>query len=150
MLVENAVFIKDKGKILNTLSELSFNPYSTVIIEKENVKRQSMAGNSFSRTRKGDVQILTYLPNRIDLETTSLGSAYLLLNETYYPGWKAFVDEKRERIYPANLTFRAIPLKEGTHQITLLYQPLSFTIGATLSILALVLSGLLIFFNTFK
>jgi len=145
MLVENALFMKNKGKILSTLSELSFNPYSTVIIEEEDVKRQSMVRNSFSHARKGDVQILSYLPNRIDLETTSLGSTYLLLNETYYPGWKAFVDDQEIEVRRANYNFKAIGIPKGKHKVSFVFDPVSYKIGTVFSLITLLIMMLTFF-----
>ena len=108
-----------------------------------------MVRNSFSRARKGDVQILTYLPNRIDLETTSLGSAYLLLNETYYPGWKAFVDNNETKVHRANYNFKAIEVPKGKHKVSFVFDPVSYKIGAVFSLITLLIMMLTFFLIRF-
>jgi uncharacterized membrane protein YfhO len=60
------------------------------------------------------------------------------LNDTYFPGWKAFVDGQETKIYRADYTFRAIPLNAGTHQVEFIYDPLSFKLGAAISILGVI------------
>jgi hypothetical protein len=60
------------------------------------------------------------------------------LSDTYYPGWKAFVDGKRTKIYRANYTFRALPLSAGTHRVEFVYDPLSFKLGALFTILGII------------
>ena len=79
-------------------------------------------------------QILTECNNRLDLQVKPPEDCLLVLSDTYYPGWKAFVDGKETRIYRADYTFRAIPLSAGTHRVEFVYDPLSFKlgIGATL------------------
>jgi uncharacterized membrane protein YfhO len=53
----------------------------------------------------------------------------LVLSDTYYPGWKAFVDGKETKIYRADYAFRAIPLNAGTHRVEFTYDPISFKLG---------------------
>jgi uncharacterized membrane protein YfhO len=57
----------------------------------------------------------------------------------YYPGWRAYVDERREEILRANYLFRGIPVGPGSHRVEVLYEPLSFKIGLSLSLLTLFL-----------
>jgi uncharacterized membrane protein YfhO len=67
------------------------------------------------------------------------------LADSYYPGWKAYVDGKEKPILRANHFFRAVALSKGAHVVEFKYDPLSFTIGAwisvftTISILAITL-----------
>jgi len=53
----------------------------------------------------------------------------LVLSEVFYPGWRAWVNEREVEILRANYLFRAVPLTEGTQRVRLLYDPLSFKIG---------------------
>ena len=62
----------------------------------------------------------------------------LLLSDTYYPGWKAFINEREVRILRADYNFRAIPLEAGEHDIQFTYDPLSFKIGVLVSLLTLI------------
>ena len=68
----------------------------------------------------------------------------LVLSDTYYSGWKVFVNGKEEKIYRANYNFRAIPLKAGEYKIKFIYDPISFKIGALISLLTLV--GIVVYF----
>ena len=69
---------------------------------------------------------------------------YVILNDTYYPGWRAKVDGKSADIKPANVWFRAVAVPAGTHTIKFIYRPTSVYVGLGLSILAafLILFGL--------
>ena len=76
--------------------------------------------------------------NKLRLLVRVLENTFLVLNDTYFPGRKAFVDGKETKIYRADYTFRAIPLNGGTHQVEFVYDPLSFKLGAAISILGII------------
>jgi hypothetical protein len=67
-----------------------------------------------------------------------LGPTVLVLNDNYYPGWKA-VDTHSEQniaIYPANLTFRAMVLSEAReYQLELRYWPPWLTAALIISLM---------------
>jgi uncharacterized membrane protein YfhO len=58
----------------------------------------------------------------------------LVLADSYYPGWKAYVDGKEEKILRANLFFRAVSLSAGRHTVEFRYEPRSFAIGLAISV----------------
>ncbi len=62
----------------------------------------------------------------------------LFLSDNYYPGWKAYVDNKETKIYRANYTFRSIYLPSGNHSVAFKYNPLSFKIGSVVSLLSFI------------
>jgi len=83
------------------------------------------------------VEIISESNNRLDLQVKAAENLLLVLSDTYYPGWKAFVDGKRTKIYRADYTFRAIPLNAGTHQVEFVYDPMSFKLGAGVTFLGI-------------
>jgi hypothetical protein len=76
---------------------------------------------------------------RVVIQANASRAGWLVLNDTYYPGWKASVDGRSVDIRPANTAFRAIPVAAGRHTITFSYRPLSVIVGAIVSALALLL-----------
>jgi uncharacterized membrane protein YfhO len=62
----------------------------------------------------------------------------VLLTDTYYPGWKAYVDGERTELLEADYLFRGVAVPEGEHQIEFVYDPASFKIGVALSLSAIV------------
>jgi len=137
VIVENAEFINDKEAILNRLADPSFDPYSTVIVEEKGIKQARTMPDSSDNALNSQVKILRYLPNRIDMETKSMKSGYLLLNETFYPGWRAFVDNQETKIYRANYNFQAIRISEGKHKVSFVFNPISLKIGAAISVITM-------------
>lgn len=80
---------------------------------------------------------LTRSANQIEaiLETRTPG--YLVVADTYYPGWSALVDGQESPILRANLAFRAVQLSAGSHQVTMAYTPGWFWPGILTSIAGL-------------
>jgi hypothetical protein len=72
-------------------------------------------------------------PDCVSVEVSMVDSGYLVLNDTYYPGWRATVDGERAPILTANHAFRAVYLEPGYHDVVFMYMPLSFRIGAGIS-----------------
>jgi hypothetical protein len=86
---------------------------------------------------KGDIllpRIVEYLPDALTVDVAGNTGAYLILTDSYYPGWRAYVDGNERKIIPANGLFRALAVKEGDKYVSFKYQPLSFRIGLWLSL----------------
>ncbi len=77
-------------------------------------------------------------PSHLRLTGKSDGDELLFISEIFYPGWKAYVDGVLKSIKQINYYFRGIEVKEGRHEIELVYWPESIGRGAAISILALV------------
>jgi uncharacterized membrane protein YfhO len=79
------------------------------------------------------VTIISYEPERVIIETDLASEGYLILTDTRYPGWRAYVDGKESSIIRANLLFRVIRLSAGQHRVEFSYEPASVKVGAAIS-----------------
>ncbi len=68
----------------------------------------------------------------------------LFLSDTYYPGWKAFVDGAEQPIYRADFVLRAVSVPSGVHTVRFVYDPLSWKLGLALSGFGLVALALIL------
>ena len=90
--------------------------------------------------------------NYVKIEVKCPDDGYVVLSDTFYPGWSAFVDGKPTAILRANLLFRAVAVGKGDHIVEFKYQPRSFYIGLALAALACLIaigSGLAFSRSTF-
>ncbi|MDF1662983.1 MAG: YfhO family protein [Planctomycetota bacterium] len=62
----------------------------------------------------------------IRIKTDCSEKRYLLICDSYYPGWTATVDGEEAKIFEANLCFRAVSLEAGAHTIEWRYTPSHF------------------------
>jgi uncharacterized membrane protein YfhO len=68
--------------------------------------------------------------------------------DSFFPGWKAFVDGREVEILRADYLFRAIPLQKGTHVIEVRYEPSGYRAGKWISVAGLFLVVSLFFIET--
>jgi uncharacterized membrane protein YfhO len=72
-------------------------------------------------------------------QVNATAEGHVVLSEVYAPGWSAFVDGQAAPILRANQLLRAVPITAGEHELRVLYDPVSFKLGAILSGVTLVL-----------
>ncbi|MDE2126342.1 MAG: hypothetical protein KGJ62_07115 [Armatimonadetes bacterium] len=78
---------------------------------------------------------------RVDLSVSTPQQAVLILRDARFPGWRAMVDGRRQRIEPAGPDgiFRMVAVPAGVHNVRFAYQPASYRLGLYLSGLAFAL-----------
>ena len=75
----------------------------------------------------------------VTIEAAAPADAFLLLADTFYPGWSADVDGRPVPLFRANLSVRAIQLPRGTHTVRFRYEMPGLTRGLAISAAAIVL-----------
>ncbi len=63
------------------------------------------------------------------LEIDAHRDAFLVLTDTWYPGWEAWLDDRPVPHYRANIAFRALPVPAGQHTVRFVYRPASVAWG---------------------
>ena len=134
-VVHKAKYLKEDKEILKQVYSAEFSPYDTVILKG---KEDTTAIRSSSKV-SDKTQIVKYTPEEVLINTSTNKNGFLILSDTYYPGWKAYVDNKETKILRANYIFRAIKLEKGAHTVRFVYEPKSFTIGLWISSVSLLL-----------
>ncbi len=72
-------------------------------------------------------------PNLVTLTVDADQPGFVVLTDTYYPGWQATVDGQPVQIWPANLAFRAVPIEAGRHTVQFSYRPATVQWGVWIS-----------------
>jgi hypothetical protein len=98
----------------------------------------------------GSAQIRSYGANSITVDTNTSGTTFLVLTDSYFPGWHAAIDNTETHIYRTNYALRGIIVPQGAHRVTFRYTPTSFRIGVLVTAAgALLFSLMLICFRLF-
>lgn len=82
------------------------------------------------------VRIARETPNSLVVEVDAPADGWVVIADTWYPGWHARVSNSPAQIDSQYGVFRAIPVRAGNSTVGLEYRPLSFTIGLLLTSLA--------------
>jgi hypothetical protein len=117
-------------KLLEALYDKSFQPDKKILLE---IKLDNFEPSKIT----GYANIVSYTANKINIVTENPQNALLYLSDNYYPGWKAYIDGKETEIYRANYTFRTVVSPSGKHLVEFVYEPQSWKIGLTLTIMGL-------------
>ncbi|MEK7577148.1 MAG: YfhO family protein [Patescibacteria group bacterium] len=120
----------EKPEILDTMFSKDTDRRTTVVLESKPII-EPLEGN-------GEAIIISYMPERIVINTKSDVPKLLFLSDSYDTGWKASIDGLSTPIYRANYTFRAVALSHGEHIVEFYYAPDSLKWGYGFAFLSLV------------
>ena len=130
-LVGNAETVADAAEAAMRLQDPQFDPAQQVVLE------HTTALPSFAMPQTSSVDIVSYEPERVRIHVDTDGPAWLLLTDTYYPGWQATINGEEAPIYAADLLFRAVAIPPGSSTVEFTYQPASWRWGVRISLAAL-------------
>lgn len=137
-LVSEVVEAEDE-ETLKLLRSGDFDPASAAIIPRgSRLPFPLERGDGFAGTaefRKDD-------PARVVLDVDARRDSLLVLTDTYFPGWRAWIDGQPAEMIRTNYLFRSVATPAGRHVVELEYRPLSIRVGAVLtgvSVIALIL-----------
>lgn len=148
-MVANATFEENEAKRKVALRR--FDPRAEVHLE---VPPPLPPQESVPPEFTGEVESLRYGANEITILVDTPIPAYLVLNDAWFPGWRAFVRpadaenpldaEQEVEILRANMNFRAVVVPEGRHVVRFKYSPNIVKLGFYVSFIATVVLLLLI------
>jgi len=99
-----------------------------------------------SETRMKAVEIMAYEPEHISLSVRAKRPSFVVVTDTFYPGWKAYVDSVPAPLYRADGVGRAVFVSEGSHAVAFDYRPDSAGLAGYLALGALSFVFVLSFF----
>jgi hypothetical protein len=132
----------DRAAVLARVSSAGFDPRQVLLLEDQPAPAPMAVGGLAAGTNAEEsVRILSYEADDVRIAASLPRPGYLLLLDTYFPGWSATVNGAPAPIHRANYNFRAVPLPAGRSTVRFSYRPESLRIGLYLcaaGILALV------------
>jgi len=121
--------IADDAQAIEAMADASFDPAQTAILASGTEIAAPASPSS--------VTVTHYSPQAIRLDVTLSDPGYLVVSDTWYPGWEARVDGVSTPIERANVHFRALYLSPGTHAVQFTYQPRLYSTGLGISLFSL-------------
>jgi hypothetical protein len=136
-LVYNAVIAEDDEAARDLMRDSDFDLRNTVVLAEE-------PDIALPDTPPEDAQaeVISLAPEALTISVTTPENAILTVAQVDYPGWTVQLDDETIEPIRAYGALTAIPLPAGTHTITYRYEPLSFRVGAAISVVTWV--GLLV------
>ena len=120
----------DRAAVLSRVSSTNFDPRKTLLLEDQPSPAQAaIVIHTPSTLATGSARIISYEPDEIEVDASLPRPGYLLLLDTWFPGWSATVNGEAARVYRADYNFRAVSLPAGKSAVHFSYRPQSLQIG---------------------
>ena len=130
---------------LQRLAAPDFDPFSTALVESEHWASLQYDLPETPPEKWAAAQVTQRRANQIEIAAQSEYAGILVVSETYFPGWQAYLNGERVDIFPVDGMLRGISIPAGVHLVRFTYHPTSFILGVVLAgitILALTVSVL--------
>ncbi len=135
-IVPQALIAPDAAQALARVIENQERLEEVVILEIDTQVEAYMPGGV------GTAVVTEYDLNRVIIHTDTNGPGYLVLADTYYPGWQASVDGQPADIYRANSVVRAVAVPAGSHEVVFVFRPVDFYLGAAMTAVTLLVCAI--------
>jgi hypothetical protein len=152
-LAHQARLANDPAQALAAISDQSFDPSATAVVEADAspAPSSSLVSRIIRRVTRllpptlppqppapDQVSVLEHSPEHTVVQTQSSRDGFLVVTDAFYPGWQVTVDGRPDQLYATDYLFRGVHLPAGSHRVELSYAPQSLQVGMAISILALV------------
>lgn len=139
-VVYEAKVVEDEKTLLQDLPD--FDPRQSVLLE-EQPPQEYLGLPAPEEHNTPEVNFREYSINQVIVEVEMPRRGWLVLADSYFPGWVAFLQmpdgqEQQLQIYKADYNFRAVPLEPGNNIVRFRYSPMSFKLGVYGSFMAAV------------
>jgi hypothetical protein len=133
-IVHNATFVDGEANALQELKTLQHDRAALIerVVLEARPDSVILAGGALTADERVDI-ISAEDPDQMVLEAQLARDGLVVLADTYYPGWRAYVDGHEQSIWAANVMFRAIAVPAGKHNIIFRYEPRSLQLGSGLA-----------------
>jgi len=134
-LVPQTISVPDSTEALQMLVSPSFDAREKAILigEKSSAAAALLSNNGSSTGLDAKATIIRDRLNEVEIQAATPRRAMLVLNDSWAPGWKAFVDGVEQPALRVNYAFRGVVVPEGQHRVLFLYRPTVLLVGLAIS-----------------
>ncbi|MBN1570255.1 MAG: YfhO family protein [Acidobacteria bacterium] len=128
------ISVSSQEEALNRLIESKSLLSNKVILESQ--QKDPAVTSSID---SASVNISRYENSRVVCQVRTDTPGHVVLLDSWYPGWKAYVDGREVEVQRANYAFRAVEVARGTHKLEFIFAPKSFYAGAGITFLTMLI-----------
>ncbi|WP_224985050.1 YfhO family protein [Geomonas agri] len=125
MFAEQVTLVPGEKEALEALTGILERGGASVVLEGASPAGALGAGSVLASTR---------LSNHLRIEAVSKEDGILVVNDSYWPGWRAKIDGRDVPIWRADYAVRAVPWPAGKHVLEMNYEPREVRIGLLISV----------------
>jgi hypothetical protein len=113
----------------------TFDPLRIAVVE-EPLRVETASGVQLQQVR---LRRLT--DGSVELFTAAASRSFLVLSDTYYPGWQASVDGKPAHIFRTDYVLRGLVVPAGQHRVYFVFCPQTLLVGFIITVVTLLILG---------
>ena len=114
--VDKIVYAKDKNEAISAMFDKDFDARKMAVVEVVENSRGVLSDPPLRWTR-GEAEIIAYTENKIVINTKNEGEGFLVLTDSFYPTWRAKIDNVTTEIYRTDYNFRGVVVPNGSHRV---------------------------------
>lgn len=120
-----------------------FDPRRTTVIEGD---ARPLAGPA----EIAPITAVRERPESLHFDIETRYPAILVVTDSWYPGWRAWVDGEEFPVLRVNALFRGVSVAAGARRVEMHFDPLTFRVGTTATAAAALAIGFLLFVATVR
>ncbi len=129
--VNNIKIVADANEEIKAVQ--NFEPKNTAIVDKRFEKELI----NLTEDKSATIKLTEYKPNHISYKSTANTNQIAVFSEIYYDkGWNTYIDNKQVSHFRADYVLRAMKIPAGSHTIEFKFEPRSWAIGSTISLIS--------------
>lgn len=122
--------IRDPARLLSRARSPAFDPHATALFDQEPAQPpEALAAPPLGQETPPSLRLLRDGSDELHFEASSPRQGFLVLFDSWYPGWKAEIDARPVPVLRADYAFRALALPAGRSRARLYFEPESFRLG---------------------
>ncbi|MEN7547309.1 YfhO family protein [Rapidithrix thailandica] len=133
----NAWFVESLKTVNSPDEEIAalaqFNPAQEAIMD---VSQFEAGTQQFAKDSTASIELSDYSNRRLVYTTQNQNAGLAVFSEIYYPkGWSASIDGNPVDIKRVNYVLRALEIPAGNHEIVFEFNPTSYEVGSTITLI---------------
>lgn len=134
---------RDEEDAFALVTAPGFDPASRVVLEGADAAAAAAVVGPRPPDGVDAVTVRRDEPEHVALTVSATAPGVLVVADTFYPGWEAWVDGRRDVLLRADYALRGLLVPAGTHEVEIVYRPRSLATGAAVSAGALAVLALI-------
>ena len=129
--IVHQIQVAPHDQVLARLTDPAFDPRREAVVEAPlNCPLATNAATESVKLARDDLDSVTF-------QAQAATDGLLVMSDTFYPGWRAYVDGQPTSVVRANYALRGICLPAGNHEVVFRFEPVLLRVGIVLSVIGL-------------
>ena len=90
--------------------------------------------------------MLSFSPQKIEVNVNCKAEAKLILQQNFYPHWYYINEKEKKEVQPFGVNFMSAPINKGENKISFVFEPTKVKVAMMISLIVFIIMLLLLVF----